>query len=151
MRRRPFRVLAPILAATVVVLPLGLWLANTAWGVRFQGDSILSDAPVALLPSSDRDVGTITQGAVLRIAFPIANAGTRRLIVTEAAATCCGRPANDGQIVLAPGESTNLNVSIETIRWCGQLDHAVRYLTNDPRLPQFTLKVTGDVRPAVRP
>lgn len=90
----------------------------------------------------------VPQGDVLRIRFPIANEGTRRLIVTELGAACCGTTAADRPIVLAPGESTELVVAVETVRYFGRLEHTARYLTNDPRLPRFTLKVTGDVRPA---
>ncbi|MFH1919181.1 MAG: DUF1573 domain-containing protein [Planctomycetota bacterium] len=102
-------------------------------------------APRLVLPRSERDLGTVSQGGTIRAVFPIRNAGIRRLIVMEEGKGCCGEPAEPRRIILAPGESTSVEVEVNTAQWHGRVEHAVHYTTNDPELPRFALTVTANV------
>ena len=135
----------------VAALCLGAWLFSRtppAWpgGVRVGRSS-----PRLVLPVRERDLGPVRQGGVLRTSFRVANAGTRRLILREHAGSCCGGPADVRQIILAPGDATNLAVEVNTAEWCGRMEHTVRYTTNDPNLPHFALTVTASVESPLSP
>ena len=97
------------------------------------------------LSCSERDLGTVPQGVILRPAFSVANVGTRRLILVEAGEDCCGQTSTPRQFVVAPGDSASITVEVDTGRYCGAMRHVVRYTTNAPDFPQITLTATGVV------
>ncbi|NLY03186.1 MAG: DUF1573 domain-containing protein [Rhodopirellula sp.] len=106
------------------------------------------DGPEAFLASTQCDLKTISRGSVVRARFPISNRGGRRLILVEHVEACCGQSAAARQVSLAPGESTELAVEIDPGRWDGRVSQIVRYTTNDPRLPRFSLVVTALLEPS---
>ena len=127
----------------LVALLFGVWLSSrwlSAWPGRGHADSI---SPQVVLPYAERDLGTIRQGAVLSATFPIANAGTRRLILREEGAGCCGQSTRPPAIIVPPGGSTDLTLELDTRRYDGRLEHTVRYVTNDPRCPRIALHVSA--------
>lgn len=101
--------------------------------------------PMALVPCTQRDLGTVPQGEVLQAAFAVTNTGTRRLILLEQSRACCGRSTGRPETAVLPGETTELRVQVDTSRWCGQVREVVRYHTNDPGLPRLCLTVTARV------
>jgi hypothetical protein len=48
-------------------------------------------------------------------------------------------------VIVAPGDSTEVRVELDTAGRVGQVAHTTLYTTNDPALPQFTLRVTAVV------
>lgn len=99
-----------------------------------------------LLPRTERDLGTVPQGTVVRTAFPITNAGNRRLVLFEEQEGCCGQSLDPRQLVVPAGNTEQLVVRIDTAQRLGRMEHTVRYTTNDPGLPRLSLKVTGTVQ-----
>jgi len=144
MERRYFKVFAacvPFLAA----LFLGVWLSSRLLSARPIADHADSTSPNVVLSSTERDLGTVHQGAVLRATFRIANAGTRRLILRKEGAGCCGQSTRPREIILPPGGSKDLTLEVDTARWHGRMQQTVRYVTNDPRRPRFALQVNATV------
>ncbi|MHC4176507.1 MAG: Ig-like domain-containing protein [Planctomycetota bacterium] len=149
MARRCFK--GGVLALAVVAgLFLGQRVACTGLPAWLGHGTAGSSAPAIRLAHTERDLGTVVQGAELRTAFPIANVGTRRLILREHRRACCGQAADQSEIVVPPGNSTELKVQVDTSPWCGRMREAVRYTTNDPDRPQLTLYVNADVIPCAK-
>jgi hypothetical protein len=148
-RRRPRKV-ATVLAI-VACLFLAGWFAlavQPAWSRHGQtGNSTAT----LILPRTECNLGTVSQGDVLQAEFPITNAGSRRLVVLEQMEASCGQSPGLRQVVIAAGQSSELTVEVDTARWYGRVDHTVHYTTNDAKLPQFTLRVTANVESPASP
>lgn len=140
-RKRLKRVSVSLVAAAALLI--GMWLSSTLLPAWSPDGHAGGSAPRAVLSCQRRDLGSVPQGGVVRAVFPVANAGNRRLILSRRGAGCCGRPADSHQLIVAPGDSTELSVEVDTAQWAGQVDHTVRYTTNDPALPQFALRLTA--------
>ena len=129
-------------------LLLGVWFFSRVLPAWSRSNRVGSLSPQLVLASTHRDLGTVTQGSVLRTTFPIANQGTRRLVLSDQSQGCCGQPADPRQVIVAPGDSTELTVEVDTARWHGRMERTLRYTTNDPKLPRFALTVTASVQSA---
>ena len=147
-RKRLKRVSVSLVAAALLI---GTWLSSTLLPAWSPDGHAGGSAPRAVLSSARRDLGSVPQGEVVRAVFPVTNAGNRRLIISKRGAGCCGRPAGAHQVIVAPGDSTELSVEVNTAQWFGQMDHKVHYTTNDPALPQFALRLTAVVQSPPRP
>jgi hypothetical protein len=142
MSRRSFKTLAVCLLV-FAALCFGVRLPSrvlSAWAGTGHADG---RSPKLVLPSLERDLGTVRQGEVLRTTFRVTNAGRRRLVLHEVAPRCCGQPAESRRIIVPPGRGTSLHVEIDTAQWFGQMEHTARYITNDPQSTQLVLKVTA--------
>ncbi|MHC4402877.1 MAG: Ig-like domain-containing protein [Planctomycetota bacterium] len=144
MKRNRLRKALPVLAI-LAGLFLGPWLARAVVPTWLEGERGENAAPVLVLSQSECDLGTAKQGAVLQATFPVTNAGTRRLILTEHLQGCCDEKAEPRQVSLEPGESKDLEIQLDTTPWYGHVEHAIHYTTNDPRMPRLTLSVTAKV------
>lgn len=142
MRRRyPRKII--LVAAIGGVLLLAL-CARSRWvAARTDNDHGTVDNPSVVLPNLAHDLGTISQGKVLRAIFRVENSGSRRLVLVEETAGCCDQTADQHSITVAPGDSQDITVEVDTARWYGNIEHRVHYRTNDPELPQFSLLVTA--------
>jgi hypothetical protein len=140
-RYKKFAAYLPLFGAVF----LGAWLFSrllSAWPAPSGTDGA---SPSVVLASTQRDLGIVSQGTVLRTEFSVTNAGTRRLILREEGQGCCGRSTRPSATILPPGGSKDLLVEVDTTRWHGRMEHAVHYLTNDPQRPRFTLTVKAVV------
>ena len=99
-----------------------------------------------MLAETDRDVGSVAAGVVLRAGFEVKNLGTRRLIVELESKECCDEPADRRQIVVPPAGSRVIEIRVDTAQWHGQMRQMVHYTTNDPSRPRFTLTLQGQVQ-----
>ena len=64
--------------------------------------------PIAVLKRTEWDFGTVSAGPTLRAAFPVRNAGNRRLILREHSRSCDCVSAARPSIIVQPGESVEL-------------------------------------------
>ena len=150
MGRTRLRKVATVLAIVACLLSLGWFILTVQPAWRRYSHAGNSTATL-VLPRTERDLGTVSQGGVLRATFPITNAGSRRLVVLEQMKASCGQSPGLRQVVIAAGQSSGLTVEVDTAQWYGKVDHAVHYTTNDAKLPRFTLRATADVEsPASR-
>ena len=144
MRRK--RLKETLLLPTAAVGLLLALCVFSQWVSAWPGsDNAAVAAPRLIMPCRQRDLGTAPQGTVLRAAFPIKNAGTRRLILLKELEGCCGQSEAARPIIVAPGDSKDVTVEVDTARWHGSMQHSTHYGTNDPQLPRFTLRVTARV------
>ena len=137
---------AALLAGLAAILLVAWWLPSPLTPAWARNDRAGPSTPSVVLPDTQRDLGTVSQGAVLRTSFRVENAGSRRLILIEEAEGCCGQSAQPRQITVPPRGSKELTIEVDTARWSGEMEHRVRYSTNDPKLPRFTLTVSATVR-----
>ena len=138
--------------ALFAVAGLSGWLlgrdAARAWSHGWIGTSESADAgPRAVLSHRQQDLGKVPAGAPLRATFSIANTGSRRLIISGRAGTCDCLSPGQTDFVVAPGESCEIEVELDSSRLRGPIHEVVYYTSNDPRLPRFALVVTADVSP----
>lgn len=135
-----------ILVAVVATFFLGSLIGQRLFfGGLGYSHSSKADA-VVVLPNNERDLGAVSQGKVLQASFAVSNAGNRRLILLEeTGTTCCGQAAGPRQLIVAPGDSRDLIVKLNTAQWHGMAEQIVHYTTNDPKTPKFALRVTAIV------
>ncbi len=132
-----------LVIAIVGVLLLALCV-RSGWVAAWADNGLAGvQAPRILIPCVQRDLGNVSQGKVLRTEFRVENTGTRRLVLMEETPGCCDQTENQLSITVPPGGSRDIAVEIDTARWHGHIEHIVRYRTNDPQLPLFSLAVTA--------
>lgn len=118
---------------------LAIWAASSAWR------RAANDSPQISLPVRERDLGSVRQGDLPLVEFPVHNYGGRRLVVMRRSRRCCRDDQVQTSLVIPPGESAHLIVEADTSRWQGHGSHTEQFTTNDDRLPEFRLTVWADV------
>jgi hypothetical protein len=104
-----------------------------------------SAGPLARVDEPAHDFGEITQGAVVRHTFVLQNAGTADLTIARVQPTCGCTAAAPTRTVLAPGESTGIEVAYNSANQKGPQHKRIGVFTNDPRAPELTLTLTAIV------
>lgn len=116
----------------------------------------VAEAPLAELPETRHDFGTIGVGEEGGHEFLIRNGGPAPLVLTRGATSCSctvsdfeeSEGGSTQAKVVAPGETATLKV-----QWRGKAEGPFRQqagvLTNDPRRPQISFVVEGLVIPGV--
>ncbi len=144
MNPQRFKMTVLVCGGGVALLLLGSIVCLRLAALPGQGLAAES-APKLVAESTRRHLGTVSQGVVLRAAFPVTNSGTRRLVMVEQMERCCDGSIETREIIVAPGRSRDLCVEVDTTPWFGRLEHTVRYTTNDRQTAQFSVTVTADV------
>lgn len=99
-------------------------------------------APEFAVDSTEYDFGVVLSGTVLRKTFSVRNDGGQRLLLNRE--TCCGDPA-PAPVVVPPGTSVPLELSIPTAGHQGPMRHSVRFSTSAPAQPSVTFTFLADV------
>jgi hypothetical protein len=102
-------------------------------------------SPAVQLRFTEQEVPVEATGArmpvaQLTIAFPLKNAGQRRLVVQPVRRPCCDPPGREPTI-LDPGESTSLVLKVDPAELLKSSEYSQAFNTNDPRRPKFRLTV----------
>jgi hypothetical protein len=120
--------------------------ASAAWrGWTSQGSAPQDARPAISLERTSQQMDITSERPVWEFAFPIKNTGSRRLILNELDLSCgCGEQIRQ-TIIISPGETEELTVTLDTRATMGRPEVIARYLTNDPSLPQFDLTVRATV------
>lgn len=102
------------------------------------------------LQDTRRDLGR-TGPQLLEAAFPIRNTGGRRLVINELDTDCeCGERSLRTYLI-APGETVDLIVTLDTRPARGAVANTVSFTTNDPQRSRLELTVQAFVdAPATR-
>lgn len=120
-------------------------------------------APVAPLPAKGTPkiacadptwkFGSAPQMTQLKHLFPIKNEGDGTLTITQVVPTCQCTATLPKKTVLEPGESTEIDTTLNTQTFQGPLTKNISVVSNDPKSPNLTLTLTGEVLPPyyVRP
>jgi rhodanese-related sulfurtransferase len=116
----------------------------------------VSAAPQIHVEEPTYDFGAILEGFVVTHVFVIENTGDEVLQIERVAASCGCTTTALATDSLAPGESVDLEVLIDTAGFGGRIGKSVYVYTNDPEYadssssdrPRFTLRVVGEVTKA---
>lgn len=99
------------------------------------------------------DFGSTLEGFAVTHVYTIENAGDQILEIYRVAASCGCTTTALATHRLAPGESVDLQIVIDTSGFSGRISKAVYLYVNDPdyadsfssERPRFTLRITGEV------
>ena len=101
--------------------------------------------PKLVTQQDEYDFGDIKQGEKVTHVFVITNSGGDLLKITNVKASCGCTAALPEKDELAPGESTNLNVTFNSAGRFGKQKKLIRIESNDPDNPQVIVTIKGNV------
>jgi hypothetical protein len=100
---------------------------------------------VVSLTNTHRDLGPTSQRKLWEAAFAVHNAGGQRLVVNQLDTACdCGERSLRTFLV-APGETVDLIVTLDTRLGGGEVENVASFTTNDPQRPRFDLTLRAIV------
>lgn len=105
----------------------------------------IATAPKVDLKSRIFDFGEIKEGEKVNHVFNIGNKGKRDLIIRRVKTTSGCTAATPQKKVIKNGESAELEVVFNSKNKRGRQNKSIIIITNDPKQPTTTLRVTGNV------
>ena len=122
------------------------------------GSALLGEGTHPVAPGTPRievsepvyNFGTALSGPQLRHVFTIKNVGSGPLEITKVVTSCGCTAAKPSKNILAPGEISTLEASVDTHFEQGQSLSVVTLATNDPSNPSLKLKIEGVIKPQVQ-
>lgn len=136
------------IALAVVLTTAALWYDEAQPSVlpsvtqQFDPGSL---AATVSLGSTLRDFGRTSQLKLWKAAFPVGNSGGQRLVINELDTTCdCGERSLRTFLV-APGETVDLIVTLDTRFARGEVENIASFTTNDPQRPRLNLTLRAFV------
>jgi hypothetical protein len=107
--------------------------------------------PRLTLATTQHDFGRISPDQPVNYRFLARNTGTDTLTILDLKPTCGCTSTVVGRHTLAPGESTELEVSFNPLGMSGVVHKSVQVLSNDPKAPSQTLSFQAEVAPVAFP
>jgi hypothetical protein len=101
--------------------------------------------PKLVAQQDEHDFGDIKQGEKVSHVFVLTNSGGDLLTITNVKASCGCTAALPEKNELAPGESTNLNVTFNSAGRLGKQKKIIRIESSDPDNPQIIVTIKGNV------
>lgn len=101
--------------------------------------------PKLLVQPMKYDFGTVTQGETVTHSFILTNNGGDLLKIIHVQTSCGCTAATPERNELAPGESTNLEVTFNSTGRYGAQKKNITIKSNDPENPLLKLTLTGSV------
>ncbi len=101
------------------------------------------------LSQREHHFGSIHQGDKATCQFPISNRGDAPLIIHRIETSCGCTGAIPGKNELAPGESSQIDVTFNSSGKQGPFQKSIYVHNNDPQNPKAELLIDGDVKTAV--
>jgi uncharacterized cupredoxin-like copper-binding protein len=101
--------------------------------------------PKLVIQQDEHDFGDIKQGEKVSHVFVLTNSGGDLLTISNVKASCGCTAALPEKNELAPGESTNLNVTFNSAGRLGKQRKIIRVESNDPDNPQVIVTIKGNV------
>jgi hypothetical protein len=114
---------------------------------------VLAQAPARpriVLESLAYDFGPLAPNATATHRFKVSNAGGAPLTIAKLNPSCGCTSTVLGKKTLAPGESTELEVTFSAAGSIGPTRKSIQVVSNDPQRPVLDLTFTADVSPAVK-
>ena len=112
--------------------------------------SLAQSLPCITFNSTYYDFGKIYNNNVSH-SFKITNTGKEYLNITKLNPSCGCIATVSGKWSLAPNESTNINVTLNTTGLCNSLKRSVQVTSNDPANPVVTLTLKADAVQEIMP
>jgi hypothetical protein len=107
---------------------------SPAWSVEGDGKAKTNPAGPQLEISPElHDFGKAKQNQRLVKEFEIENTGSEELKIGRISTSCGCTVARPSVRVLKPGETTTLEVTLETRRYIGNLQRSIAIASNDPK------------------
>jgi hypothetical protein len=153
LRQRPW---LTVMSGLLLFFGLGASLRNATMQHGFERlqrevVEVAPASPRVEVPTSMIDVGVVRQGVAVRHLFVIANVGAGDLLLNRIDSTCgCTVAVKDTDILVHPGQTTSIPVSVDTSSFREVLDAGLRMRTNDSQSPEITLRITGRVEALFR-
>lgn len=101
--------------------------------------------PQAIFDRLSHDYGKINQGTTNPTSFTLTNKGNATLTIRKVKASCGCTAPQPKKLVLAPGESTTIDVIYNSHGKDGKQNQNVTIITNDPQRAKQTLNIAADV------
>jgi rhodanese-related sulfurtransferase len=92
--------------------------------------------------SPNYGVSIPSAGVVVRHSFRVWNKGDRPLTISDVQPSCVCTKAVPTKAELAPGQSTEVDVTVDTTGFAGQVVRTVTLVSNDPANPQLVLVIS---------
>jgi len=105
----------------------------------------LANAPVASFDPKTFDFGDMNQGDKKDCTFTLKNDGKSELIIRRVRSSCGCTAVAPSKSVIAPGESAPINVSFNSRGKRGRQSKSITVITNDPKTPTTTLRISSNV------
>ncbi|PID93529.1 MAG: hypothetical protein CSA95_07600 [Bacteroidetes bacterium] len=105
----------------------------------------LEKAPVASFDKTVSAFDTLPQMSVHKDSFLLTNKGKSDLYIRNVRAGCGCTHTKTSQDTIRPGEVAELSFEYRTLRKKGAQDSRITIVTNDPKTPQITLHIKGEV------
>ena len=122
-------------------LILTLSLCAVLSAVAFASPTIYVVMPV-------HDFGSVTEGIAVTHTFVLQNTGDEVLEISGIRASCGCTTTALASDSIAPGESVDLEVLVDTAGFGGTISKSIAVISNDPDTPTLNLRVTGQVQEA---
>ncbi|MGH7932514.1 MAG: DUF1573 domain-containing protein [Candidatus Binataceae bacterium] len=103
-------------------------------------------APKAVVIDPIYDFGATLSGNPIKHTFKIRNEGQGTLIIGGMTTSCGCTAAKPAKDHLAPGQETNIDATFDTRGEKGAVERTITAFTNDPKNPQVTMTLKGDVK-----
>ena len=105
----------------------------------------LANAPVVTFDADSYDFGNIKQGDKVDHTFTIKNTGKNDLIIRNVRSSCGCTAVTPAKTVIPSGESVPLKVEFNSQGKRGRQSKTITVITNDPKNPTSTLRITSNV------
>lgn len=107
----------------------------------------LLNPPVAKFDKTTHSFGTVKQNTRVSTTFKVSNQGKSTLHIRKTKASCGCTATKPKKTVLAPGESTTIDVTYSSGTSKGRIHKSVTVITNDPKKSKTVLSITADITP----
>jgi hypothetical protein len=108
------------------------------------------EAPSMVFDGLAKDFGKVMQGEMLKHVFSFINKGSSTLEILGVGPSCGCQATSLSAKQIQPGQSGQIEVSVDTAILIGAINESVNIITNDPQRPSIFLSMKADVQPEIR-
>ena len=105
----------------------------------------LANAPVAEFTEKSFDFGEMKQGDKKEHTFSLTNNGKTDLMIRKVRSSCGCTAVAPSKKVIAPGETAPIKVTFDSRGKRGRQSKSITVITNDPKTPTSTLRISSQV------
>ncbi|GAP67652.1 hypothetical protein BA6E_10195 [Bacteroidales bacterium 6E] len=105
----------------------------------------MANAPVVNFNTLSYDFGDIKQGEKKEYTFELANKGKRDLVIRNVRSSCGCTAVSPSKNVIGAGETAPIKVVFDSTGKKGRQSKTVTVITNDPKTPTTTLRVSTNI------
>jgi len=102
-------------------------------------------APEIAVDRPTFDFGSIREGKKVDHLFTIRNKGDAPLTIESVKASCGCTAVSSTSSVIPPGKKGEIKASFNSANFSGTIHKTIAVHSNDPKIPSYTLTITGNV------